>query len=110
MRTYEVAPGRLAAFTEFFEEHLLSVQLRHGARLVGRWATADGGRVISLWVYDDADHLAAVEQLVRDDPASLVAVRRRIELEPLVFSTEEMLLDSTVPLADTELAHLEKGA
>jgi len=110
MRTYEVAPGRLEAFTAFFEEHLLRVQLRHGARLVGRWATPDAARVISLWAYTDAAQLEAVEQLVRDDPASVVARRRRAELEPLVFSTQEVLLDSTVPLAVTELAHLGEHA
>jgi hypothetical protein len=110
MRSYEVAPDRLDAFTAFFEEHLLPIQLRHGARLVGRWATPDAGRVISLWAYADADQLAAVERLVRDDPASLAAHLRRTELEPLVLSTEEVLLDSTVPLAVTELAHLDDHA
>lgn len=106
MRTYEVAPGRLEAFTAFFEEHLLPVQLRHGARLVGRWATPDAGRVISLWAYADTAQLEAVERLVRDDPASATARTRRAEIEPLVFSTAEVLLDSTVPLSVTELAHL----
>jgi hypothetical protein len=51
-----------------------------------------------------------VERLVRDDPASAVARRRRTEIEPLVFSTDEVLLDSTVPRSVTELAHLGEHA
>jgi hypothetical protein len=37
MRIYRAAPENLALFHEFFRAHLLPVQLRHGARLVGRW-------------------------------------------------------------------------
>jgi hypothetical protein len=52
MRIYESVRGNLPLFHEFFLSHLLPVQLRHGARLVGRWETEDG-RVVAVWEYDD---------------------------------------------------------
>ncbi len=40
MRIYRAVPENLAAFHEFFRDDLLPVQLRHGARLIGRWQTS----------------------------------------------------------------------
>jgi NIPSNAP len=47
MRIYQAVPENLSIFHEFFRAHLLPVQLRHGARLVGRWETEDG-RVVAV--------------------------------------------------------------
>ena len=41
IRRYTAVPENAAAFHDFFNRHLLPVQQRHGARLVGRWATDD---------------------------------------------------------------------
>lgn len=43
--------ANLAAFNEFFRDHLLPVQIRHGARLVGRWQTEDN-RVVAVREYN----------------------------------------------------------
>ena len=48
MRTYQAVPESIERFNAFFEEHLLPTQLRHGARLVGRWSTEDG-RIVAIW-------------------------------------------------------------
>jgi len=47
MRIYEAVPENLACFHEFFRTWLLPVQLRYGARLVGRWEAEDG-RVVAV--------------------------------------------------------------
>jgi NIPSNAP len=47
MRIYRAVPENLATFHDFFRRYLLPVQLRHGARLVGRWETEDG-RVVAI--------------------------------------------------------------
>lgn len=52
MRIYQAVTENLPVFHEFFCAFLLPVQLRHGARLVGRWETEDG-RVVAIWEYDD---------------------------------------------------------
>src|SRR6478672_12625236 len=108
MRTYRVVAGKLDAFTALFEQHLLPIQLRHGARLIGRWVTPDDERVVALWAYDSEEELGRIGALVRTDPASTAARARREELEPLLMSTDEVLLRSTIPLAATELAHLDR--
>ena len=48
MRVYEVVRENLDRFNQFFKDHLLPTQLRHGARLVGRWSTEDD-RVVAIW-------------------------------------------------------------
>jgi hypothetical protein len=50
MRIYQAVTENLPVFHEFFCAFLLPVQLRHGARLVGRWETEDG-RVVAIWEY-----------------------------------------------------------
>jgi 8-oxo-dGTP pyrophosphatase MutT (NUDIX family) len=85
-RRYRVLPGREAAFTDFFLQHLLPVQLEHGAELVGRYADETGQTVVALWRYDDEASLAAIERIVG-----------RWDLDPLVESVEELVLHSTVP-------------
>ena len=96
-RIYDTVPGQAAAFTDFFLAHLLPVQLRHGARLVGRWLTDDGARVIAIWEYDSEESFKAIDQAVRTVPDSLVAQNRRSEALPEMFtSVEEGFMHSTV--------------
>jgi NIPSNAP len=42
MRIYQTVRENLPLFHEFFRSYLLPVQLRHGARLIGRWEAEDG--------------------------------------------------------------------
>jgi hypothetical protein len=53
MRIYQAVTENLAVFHDFFRGYLLPVQLRHGARLVGRWETEDG-RVVAPAVSPDS--------------------------------------------------------
>lgn len=53
IRRYRAVPENAQAFHDFFNRHLLPVQRRHGARLIGRWAT-DDGEILAVWEYDDA--------------------------------------------------------
>jgi len=48
MRIYQAVTENLPAFHGFFRTWLLPVQLRHGARLVGRWEAEDG-RTQTVW-------------------------------------------------------------
>jgi hypothetical protein len=67
MRIYDTVRENLPLFRDFFREHLLPVQLRHGARLVGRWETEDG-RVVAVWEYDDRAACERIQAAVRRDP------------------------------------------
>ena len=88
MRIYDTVSENLQLFHEFFRTYLMPVQLRHGARLVGRWE-ADDGRVIAVWEYDDRAAYEQTDAAVRADPDSSIAAQRRAELPPLIKATDE---------------------
>lgn len=96
MRIYQAVTENLPAFHRFFREYLLPVQLRHGARLVGRWETEDG-RVVAVWEYDDRAAYERIERAVSQDQASAAAQEYRKALGPLFTSREEVFMTSTVP-------------
>lgn len=103
-RIYSVDPVRLPAFTEYFLTYLLPIQERHGAKLVGRWSSADGSKVVAVWMYDSADHAHLAQDAVRNDPRSEAARTVREASEPFYLSCEEMMLTSTVDLERTLLS------
>ena len=108
IRRYEVVPGKTEAFNDFFLTRLFPVQKRHGARLVGRFQTDDGLQIVAVWVYQSFEHYKEVQGLVAEDADSIAAQEyRRQVLEPLFTATAESFTTSTVPMALTELAHLE---
>ena len=71
------------------------VQLRHGARLVGRWETHDS-RVVAVWEYDSMEAYEQIQQSVRDDPDSVEAQAYRRMLAPFFTEREEIFMTSTV--------------
>jgi hypothetical protein len=96
MRIYQSVRENLPLFHDFFRSHLLPVQLRHGARLIGRWETEDG-RVVAVWEYDDRAAYERIEAAVRSDPDSREARQRRAQLPPLITAHEETFMTATVP-------------
>jgi 8-oxo-dGTP diphosphatase len=102
-----VDPRRIEAFNEFFGTYLLPIQRRHGARLVGRWQDEAGTRIVALWAYESRESSETIRDRERSDPASIEAQTvRRERYDPLFISSEEHLMESTVPLERTELRHL----
>ncbi len=96
MRVYDTVQDNLPLFHNFFRTHLLTVQVRHGARLVGRWETEDG-RVVAIWEYDDRQAYERIEAAVRSDPDSLRAQEHRATLPPLITAQEESFMTTTLP-------------
>ncbi len=96
MRIYESVRENLPLFHDFFLTHLLPVQLRHGARLIGRWET-DDGRVVAVWEYDDRAAYERIETAVRSDPESRKAQQLRAQLPPLITAQEETFMTATAP-------------
>lgn len=104
MRVYRVVEENLEDFRDFFLQHLLPVQQRYGARLVGRWVTEQRDRVVAIWEYDSLDAYNEIADAVRSDPDSLAARDILIsKMPPLYQEREEVLMTSTVP---TELTIL----
>jgi NIPSNAP len=94
MRSYQTVRENLPLFHDFFRTYLLPVQLRHGARLVGRWEAEDG-RVIAVWEYDDRDAYERIGAAVRADPDSIRAQQYRAGLPPLITAQQEVFMVST---------------
>jgi NIPSNAP len=105
MRVYQAVRVNLPVFHDFFRMYLLPVQLRHGARLVGRWETEDS-RVVAIWEYDDLAAYERIEAAVRADRDTRKAQQRRAQLPTLITATDEVLMHSTVAadLPASELA------
>jgi hypothetical protein len=95
MRIYRAVPENLALFHDFFRTHLLPVQLRHGARLIGRWQTEDD-RVVAVWEYDDRQAYERIQAAVRADPATRQAQQVRRSLPALITATDETFMSSTL--------------
>jgi hypothetical protein len=95
MRIYRAVPENLALFHDFFRTHLLPVQLRHGARLIGRWQTEDD-RVVAVWEYDDRQAYERIQAAVRADPATRQAQQVRRSLPTLITATDETFMSSTL--------------
>ena len=109
LKQYVITQGKTDIFNKFFHGHLLPIQKRHGARLVGRWQSADAKRISALWCYNSIEHYKLIEAKVKTDPDSIKAqAYRQEELAPLYQATSEGFLHSTVPLELTELAHLQQ--
>ena len=100
IRRYAAVAENLPAFHALFHEHLLPVQLRHGARLVGRWET-DAQEVVAVWEYDDEAAYQRIDAAVRADPASVRAQEVRRELGPLFTSMQESFARSTEQQANS---------
>ncbi|WP_280396358.1 NIPSNAP family protein [Nocardia brasiliensis] len=95
MRIYRAVEENLAIFHDFFREHLLPVQLRHGARLVGRWETEDA-RVVAVWEYDNREAYERVQAAVIADPATKWAQEYRRQL-PALFSEKDEIFMRSAP-------------
>lgn len=108
IRRYQVVPGKTKAFNDFFLTRLFPVQKKYGSRLVGRFQTDDGLQIIAVWAYQSFDHYKEVQSLAAEDSDSIAAQEyRREELDPLFTEMDESFMTSTVPMALTELSHLD---
>jgi hypothetical protein len=95
MRIYEGVRPNVAVFNSFFEQYLLPVQVRHGARLVGRWQTEDD-RIVAVWEYDSREYYEQAQAAVRRDPDSVKAQEFRRTLPNLYRTMQETFMESTV--------------
>ncbi|MFA1642073.1 NIPSNAP family protein [Chryseomicrobium imtechense] len=67
---YRISTEFLKPFNQLFNTINLPNQLKHGARLVGRWSMPlDDGitEVFAIWEYDDYNKYVEIEDAVRSD-------------------------------------------
>jgi len=95
MRIYKAEDDGIDAFNDFFNRYLLPVQLRHGARLVGRWQSEDL-RIVAVWEYDSREAYETIEEKVRLDPDSSAAQEHRRSLPRFFSEREEVFMSDTI--------------
>jgi len=64
--TYKVLPDKIEEFQQFFEQFLLPVQVKNGARLVGKWLT-ESKDVMVIWEYPSLEEYRKIQQRVHKD-------------------------------------------
>jgi NIPSNAP len=69
MRTYQIAPGKVAEFLAFYEREGLGIISRY-ARLQGCWTKESGtlNSVVFCWAYDSYAHRAEQRAKLAADP------------------------------------------
>ncbi|MFP3472453.1 NIPSNAP family protein, partial [Micrococcus sp. SIMBA_144] len=55
-KTYTIQPEKLDEFNEFFHTYLYPNQLKHGAKLVGRWVNETQNEITATWQYESMNH------------------------------------------------------
>ena len=95
MRIYRAIEENIEIFNKFFNERLLPVQLRHGARIVGRWQTSDF-RIVAVWEYDSQAAYKSIQAQVRVDSDSIAAQNYRKSLPQMAYEQEEIFMTDTI--------------
>jgi 8-oxo-dGTP diphosphatase len=94
-KTYKINPEALEVFNEFFHTYLLPNQLKHGAKLVGRWVTEAKDEIVAILEYKDYETYKKIEQLVREDELHWLAKEKLKEIAPLYIESKQDFLTPT---------------
>ena len=123
MRTYEIAPGRVADYMKNVKEIAIPIRRDHGVKL-GGWYYSEVGplnQVWHIWAYEDTKHLVEGAEAVRADPRwrndympsnrGLVQSQRdAIVVQPAFAPTSYEPVDSAEPrLYDMRIYDIKPG-
>ncbi|MDN4607683.1 NIPSNAP family protein [Sporosarcina highlanderae] len=79
---YIVKNGFVDIFNTHFNETNLPNQLKHGAKLIGRWMiphNEDTTEVLAIWEYESYEDYVEIEKSVRNDKAHVQRVQEWYE-------------------------------
>jgi hypothetical protein len=90
-RMYTLQVGKAAEYLKNYEEHGLSVQLKHLPHLVGYYFCEVGPQnmIVHLWAYDSLDERAKCRAALQADPGWQAYTARN---RPLTVSQETRIL------------------
>ncbi|HEU5140821.1 MAG TPA: NUDIX domain-containing protein [Bacillales bacterium] len=94
-KTYKIDPQHYERFNAFFHEYLYPNQMKHGAKLVGRWGTEAKDEITAIWAYDSMEAYERIEQAVREDDMHRKAQERRQQMKPLFYESKQDFLNAT---------------
>ena len=90
-----VLPEKVIDFNEFFHEFLYPVQVKNGARLVGRWVTEMQDEIISIWEYPSYEEYLKIEERVVKDAMYQATQTQLQKLGQLFLDCRKDFLTST---------------
>jgi hypothetical protein len=96
LRTYTMAPGRLAAFLEMYEKEGLPIQTRYLGKPIGYFMTEVGAlnQVVHLWGYESMADREQRRNAMDLDP-DWIAYRKKSAATGNMLSQENKILKST---------------
>ena len=92
-RTYDIAPGDLAALIDLYQKDGLDIQVHHLGALLGYFTSESGilNQVVQLWVFSDHGDREARRTALYGDPAWLAYLAKAV---PLVKRQHSVFLRS----------------
>jgi 8-oxo-dGTP diphosphatase len=94
-KTYKIRPEKLDDFNDFFHTYLYPNQLKHGAKLVGRWVTENKDEIVAIWEYSSMEHYENIESNIKKSELHKKAKEKRSELGELYIESKQDFLSST---------------
>lgn len=95
-KTYKINQERLEAFNDFFHHYLYPNQIKHGAKLLGRYVNDSQTEIMALWEYESIEQYELIEEKIRNSELHQKAKARRQELGNLyIESFQEFFTPTT---------------
>lgn len=92
---YRVSPGKVNEFNKFFDEYLLPIELKNGAKLIGRWVTESENEIIVMWDYTNYEEYLKIAERVKKDGMHQRAQKQLLKLGHLSIDSRQDFLHST---------------
>ncbi len=92
---YKISPGRIIECNTFFNEYVMPIQLKNGAKLIGRWITEEENEILTMWHYPSYDDYLKIEERVKKDELHQQAQAQLLKLGKLYLDSRQDFLTST---------------
>ncbi|MDY0407545.1 NUDIX domain-containing protein [Virgibacillus soli] len=100
-KTYHITPEMLDRFNQFFHRYLYPNQIKHGAKLIGRWVNEEQSEITAIWKYTSRNQYEQIENKIRQSDIHQQAQQERKRIEPIYISSREEFITSTAPYPAT---------
>lgn len=94
-KTYKINSEKLDDFNHFFHQYLYPNQIKHGAKLIGRWVNESKDEILAIWEYRNIEHYESIESKIRNSELHHIAKEKRKELGDLYIESNQDFLSST---------------
>jgi len=102
-KSYKINPDKLKQFNDFFHHYLYPNQIKHGAKLIGRWVNESNDKIEAIWQYESIEQYEQIEIMIRESELHLKAKEKRAQLGELFIESHQEFLTSTSPIGTYEL-------